>query len=45
LVFDVPLHEEAEVRAMVSDKMRNAMPLKVPIEVEMGSGTDWLEAH
>ena len=45
LVFDVPMHEEAEVRLIVAEQMRNAMPLNVPIEVEMGAGSNWLEAH
>jgi DNA polymerase I len=45
LVFDVYQPEEAEVRPLVAEKMSTAIPLNVPIEVEMGSGTNWLEAH
>jgi DNA polymerase-1 len=30
---------------MVEDKMRNAIPLEVPIVVEIGTGKTWLEAH
>ncbi len=45
LVFDVPRSEEKEVRPLIEDKMKNAIPLEVPIVVEMGSGRDWLEAH
>ena len=45
LVFDLYKPEEAEVRAFVEDKMRNAIPLEVPIEVEIGVGQTWLEAH
>jgi len=45
LVFDLFEPEEKEVRALVEDKMKNAIALEVPIEVEMGVGQNWLEAH
>lgn len=46
LVFDVFKPELEKVKSIVSDKMRQAIPgLKVPILVEMGVGTNWLEAH
>jgi DNA polymerase I len=45
LVFDLYKPEEAEVRALVEEKMRNAIELSVPIVVEMGVGNNWLEAH
>lgn len=46
LVFDVPKGELEEVKMLVDDKMKNAIPgLKVPIVVDMGVGEDWLEAH
>ena len=45
LVFDLFGPEEAEVRALVEDKMKNAISLDVPIEVEIGVGENWLEAH
>lgn len=45
LVFDLHRGEEPEVRAMVENEMRNALPLAVPIAVEMGVGNNWLEAH
>jgi DNA polymerase I len=45
LVFDLHKSEEAEVRALVEDRMRNAIPLEVPIVVEIGIGKNWLEAH
>ena len=45
LVFDLHRSEEAEVRALVEDKMRNAIALEVPIVVEIGTGETWLEAH
>jgi DNA polymerase I len=45
LVFDVHKHELEQVRALVNDKMRNAIPLDVPVDVEISSGRNWLEAH
>ena len=46
LVFDVHKDEFDQVKLLVEDKMKNAMPgLKVPILVGMGSGQNWLEAH
>jgi len=45
LVFDLYKEEEAEVKALVESCMKNAIPLSVPIEVEMGTGDNWLEAH
>ena len=45
LVFDVYAPEEKEVRGIVEDKMRTAIPMEAPIEVEMGVGENWLEAH
>ena len=45
LLFDMPREEEAEVREIVRHAMVNAMPLDVPLEVEIGSGATWLDAH
>ncbi len=45
LVFDVLQSEEPEVRSLVEDKMKTAIPLDVPVIVEIGSGQTWLEAH
>ena len=46
LVFDVYKPELEIVKPIIADCMRNAIPnLKVPIEVGMGIGEDWLEAH
>ncbi len=46
LVFDVEKSELERLKPLVSDHMRHALPnLKVPIEVEMGVGDNWLEAH
>lgn len=45
LVFDVVKGEEAAMKKLVEREMRDAMPLDVPVEVELGTGKDWLEAH
>ena len=46
LVFDVPKSELDQLKVLVKDKMKNAIPnLKVPIDVEIGVGQNWLEAH
>jgi DNA polymerase-1 len=45
LVFDLYTPEEKEVLPMIEKKMKTAIPLDVPIEVEMGMGRNWLEAH
>jgi DNA polymerase-1 len=45
LVFDLHRDEEMEVLPLVEEKMKTAIALDVPIEVEMGIGETWLEAH
>ena len=46
LVFDVYRPELEEVKSIVDDLMKNAIPgLKVPILVGMDTGENWLEAH
>ena len=45
LVFDLYLPEQKEVLPLVEEKMKTAIPLDVPIIVEMGVGENWLEAH
>jgi DNA polymerase-1 len=46
LVFDVYKPELEKVKAVIEDKMKNALPdLSVPILVGMGTGENWLEAH
>ncbi|MCX6275008.1 MAG: DNA polymerase I [Bacteroidetes bacterium] len=45
LVFDVFKPELEEVKELVLDKMKTALPLKVPVEVGVGMGKNWLEAH
>ncbi len=45
LVFDVYKPELEEIRELVKHEMEHAANLKVPLEVEIGSGENWLEAH
>ena len=45
LVFDVFKPELEEVKSVVENEMKTAIKMKVPIEVESGTGLNWLEAH
>ena len=45
LVFDARLEELETLKNIVNDKMMNAMPLSVPVIVEINTGDNWLEAH
>jgi DNA polymerase I len=45
LVFDMPKNEEEKVKPLISQAMQNALPMSVPIVVEMGVGENWLKAH
>ena len=45
LVFDVHQSELEKIQPMIKHEMENAFILEVPLEVELGIGKDWLEAH
>jgi len=47
LVFDAPVGEVHQVEELIKREMESAMPLPhdVPVNVETGSGANWLEAH
>ncbi len=45
LVFDAHKDEVEILRANIPGLMTNAIKLAVPLEVEVGVGSDWLEAH
>lgn len=45
LVFDVPKNELEDIKTLVKTEMENAYTLNVPLDVEVGVGNDWLEAH
>ena len=46
LNFNVPMAELAEMTDLVRSTMESVFPdLRVPLEVSIGHGTNWLEAH
>jgi DNA polymerase I len=45
LVFDVHKTELEMVRPVIEHHMKTAIKMTVPVEVGMGTGTNWLEAH
>lgn len=45
LVFDVHNSELEKIQPMIKHEMENAFKMIVPLEVEIGSGKNWLEAH
>lgn len=45
LVFDVPKSELDDVKILVKSEMENAYKMTVPLDVEVGVGENWLEAH
>ncbi|MBR6091398.1 MAG: DNA polymerase I [Bacteroidales bacterium] len=45
LVFDAVIDELDILKELVNDKMVNALPLNIPVVVELNTGTNWLEAH
>ena len=45
LVFDMHLSEEEELKKIVMQGMQEALPLSLPVVVEMSTGKNWLEAH
>jgi len=45
LVFDVHKSEIEIIKSIIYNGMRDALPLKVAVEIEMNSGNNWLETH
>jgi DNA polymerase-1 len=45
LVFDVYKPELVMLMPLIKEGMTNAVKLSVPIEVDISSGNNWLEAH
>jgi DNA polymerase-1 len=45
LVFDVHLEEVDVVKPIIEKYMKTAIELSIPVEVEMSTGNNWLEAH
>ncbi len=45
LVFDLHVNEQEIVKPKIKELMKTAVILDVPMEVEVGIGKNWLEAH
>ena len=45
LVLDVPEAELEEVQELLRDAMQGAADLAAPLEVSMGHGRSWIDAH
>nr|WP_315146302.1 DNA polymerase I [uncultured Flavobacterium sp.] len=45
LVFDVHNSELEKIQPMIKHEMENAFIMDVPLDVEIGIGKNWLEAH
>jgi DNA polymerase-1 len=45
LVFDIFKPELEILKPVIEKHMKHALPLKVPVEVGIGVGENWLEAH
>jgi len=45
LVFEVPPEEVDTMRSLIKKEMIHALPLNVPVEVDVNVGDNWLDAH
>ncbi|MFP2996868.1 DNA polymerase I [Spongiivirga sp. MCCC 1A20706] len=45
LVFDVYKPELEEIKTLIKSEMENAYAMDVPLDVDLGLGQNWLEAH
>ncbi len=45
LLFEIDKNQELKSKSLIVEVMKNALPLTVPIVVEVGLGKNWLEAH
>ncbi|MEO1449339.1 MAG: DNA polymerase, partial [Bacteroidota bacterium] len=45
LVFDAHKDEVEPLKTLIYENMKNAVEMSVPMEVEVGTGQNWLQAH
>ena len=45
LNFDVLKKELEQAQDIIKDEMENAVSLRVPLLVDVGTGKNWFEAH
>lgn len=45
LVFDAHKKEVDDLKFVIKDLMENALPLNIPVVVDLGIGDNWLDAH
>ncbi|NNJ51833.1 MAG: DNA polymerase I [Ignavibacteriaceae bacterium] len=45
LLFDAHKDEVDELKPIIKNEMEKALPLKVPVVVDIGIGNNWLDAH
>jgi DNA polymerase-1 len=45
LILDVYHAELESIKELVRNEMQNVLKLKVPLLVDIGVGSNWLEAH
>ena len=45
LLFEAPEEEFETLKTLVTGAMEQAIPLKVPLEVHVGHGKSWADAH
>jgi DNA polymerase-1 len=45
LVFETPESESEKLEKLIREEMSSALPLRVPVVVDVGSGANWLKAH
>ncbi len=45
LVFEVPEEERVQMEQLVCHEMEHAIPLRVPLKVDLNFGRNWSEAH
>ena len=45
LIFEAPERELEQSQSIIKDVMENAVKLDIPLNIEIGYGKNWAEAH